>query len=379
MSTSSRLLIVPAIAAMLATLVAADQKVVADQAAPILVYVDHQSVSAADDLPAAVVERVRLRPIAIAHPSSNATLVTALKEYGERDPRFALRSGVRPSKDWFAEGGVGGYPVGKNDTQSRVSDFQTAVGLYHLGENVQAAMVALDPNDLPSGRRVESGYTQFSSTMDVRFTSTNLQGVYVETLIAWRFIGGGGGTLGGAAYQTTYPLELPNVMVDHVSTTVRLPIGLATPESGGGSAAAPAGGVASAGAWPRDPRVAFAKYRDGLEAIEKSSPKTKVVWATMPITESDNMQRSWFNLQVRQYCAAKGKPLFDVAALQSHGPDGRLAYDDQGESLAKGWKEPASRSDLNPAGREHLAQAWWTLMAKLDGWKPEAKDVKPAE
>jgi hypothetical protein len=309
----------------------------------------------------------------LAHPRQDTTLARALEEMGKGDARFAVRTGLVPGKDWYREGGVGRYVVGRNDVPSRVEDFRKYMVREQLGDQVKAAMVAPDANDLPSGRRVETGYTQYTSTMDIRFTATNLQGIFVETIQAYRFIGGGGGLAGGISYLTEYPIELPNIALDHVSTTVRLPIGLATPEAGPAQPSGAGAGVSANEPWPRDPRVAFARYRDGLEAIAKANPKTQVVWSTMPITGADNLQRSFFNLQVRQYCTAKGRPLFDVAAIMSHGADGRLSFDDQGETLAKSWQEPGTRAELNQAGRQRVAEAWWTLMSKLSGWKPEPK------
>jgi hypothetical protein len=335
-----------------------------------MVYADHTTVDVSM-IPAEVLSSVRGKPVALAHPPQSTALVVGLQEMAKADPRLAVRSATSPRKTWYAEGGVGTYPSGGyNKLSTRLDAFNGAVARDALAGAVKVMQVQADANDLPSGRRIESGYTQYSATMDIRFTSTALQGIFVEEILAYQRIGN---LLIG---PLSYPLELPNFSLDHVSVSARVPIGLATPDAGAVQGDGGGGRVASNEPWPRDPRVAFAAYRDNLEKLEKDNPGTSVVWSTIPLTTGDNLQRSWFNVQVRRYAVEHGKPLFDLAALQSHGADGKVAYDDQGEVLAKDWVEGTSPTAMNATGRSRVATAWWYMMARIQGWKaPEAKPV----
>ncbi|GDY12424.1 hypothetical protein LBMAG53_13020 [Planctomycetota bacterium] len=345
-----------------------NQRPVPAGAAVKIIFADHTAGSAAE-LPAPTLAAIRGRAVALAYPSQHQALAQGLDELAGKDPRFALRSATSPKADWYANGGgVGRFAAGgTNKLTARLDSI--AANLVDVLPKLAIAQVQSDANDVPSGRRIETGYTQYSATMDVRFTSSKLEGLFVEELTAYRRIGN---VL--ILDPVTYPLELPNFAIDHVSVTARVPIGLATPEPGAVQGAGAGNTLAKNDQqpWPRDPRVAFAAYRDSMEKLEKSHPGTAFVWTTMPLTAADNLQRSWFNLQVRNYAVHFGKPLFDLAAVQSHGPDGRVRYDDQGEVLAKEWTESGSTVAMNAAGRAKLANAWWWLMAKLDGFEAKA-------
>src|SRR5262249_2705717 len=58
-------------------------------------------------------------------------------------------------------------------------------------------------------------------TMEIRPSSVTLQGVFVEVIFAPRIIGNGGGNLGGVVVLgLPYPIELPNVAVRTLRSTI---------------------------------------------------------------------------------------------------------------------------------------------------------------
>ncbi|MCK5126997.1 MAG: VCBS repeat-containing protein [candidate division Zixibacteria bacterium] len=82
------------------------------------------------------------------------------------------------------------------------------------------------------------------------------------------------------------------------------------------------------------------------------------------------------NNQIRDYCNANDKILFDFADIESYDPDGTYYPD---ENDACGWCETwcASHSCPSCAGCAHShcfncyrkGKAWWWMMAKISGWQ----------
>ena len=89
-------------------------------------------------------------------------------------------------------------------------------------------------------------------------------------------------------------------------------------------------------------------------------------WWTQPITNRDNAARNQFNALVRAYAAAQGKPLFDIADIESHDPRGGEAADRSGPALYAGYTRDGGH--LTMEGRLRAARAWWWLLARLSGW-----------
>lgn len=115
------------------------------------------------------------------------------------------------------------------------------------------------------------------------------------------------------------------------------------------------------------PAQIFALYRDAIEALERRHPTVRFVWWTQPITRRGDGARDEFNRLVREYAVARGKPLFDIADIESHEPDGKPAVDNPfGERLHDGYTEDGGH--LNAEGRLRAARAWWWLVARLGGW-----------
>lgn len=117
-----------------------------------------------------------------------------------------------------------------------------------------------------------------------------------------------------------------------------------------------------------DQDASFAVYRDQLLALEAAYPTKRFIWWTMPLTTSgaDNGLRAAFNQQVRAYCAASGKPLYDIAAIESHDALGAPVLSGGHEAMAAAWSSDGGH--LNDAGSARAAQAMWWLMARLAGW-----------
>lgn len=99
-----------------------------------------------------------------------------------------------------------------------------------------------------------------------------------------------------------------------------------------------------------------------------------------------------FNEQMRQYAAASQFPLFDVADILSHAPDGTPCYDDRdGVPYSNGNQSenhPDDGLDIPAicqhyttevtgghlgsvsAGMIRVSKAFWVLMAQIAGWQP---------
>ncbi len=115
-----------------------------------------------------------------------------------------------------------------------------------------------------------------------------------------------------------------------------------------------------------DQDASFTYYRDSMLRLEGLYPAKRLVWWTMPLMTSgagDNALRAAFNQQVRTYCAQHAKPLFDIAALESHDAEGRAVTEGGVEAMWPGWCSDGGH--LNAAGAERIALEQWRLMARL--------------
>ncbi len=127
------------------------------------------------------------------------------------------------------------------------------------------------------------------------------------------------------------------------------------------------------------------------EAFEAQYPdKVFIYWTTSLARGIGSEVSVTFNDQMRQYAIANGKPLFDVAAILSHDPDGNPCYDnrdgipyDNGNNSENypddGWDRLAVCQHYTTetdgghlgsvsAGKIRVAKAFWVLMARLAGW-----------
>lgn len=131
-----------------------------------------------------------------------------------------------------------------------------------------------------------------------------------------------------------------------------------------------------------------------LEAFAAQYPDTTFIyWTTSLARIIGTPVSETFNEQMRQYAIENGKPLFDVADILSHDPDGNPCYDsrdgvpyDNGNQSENYPDDGADIPAICPhyttevdgghlgrvsAGKIRAAKAFWVLMARIAGWSGE--------
>ena len=127
------------------------------------------------------------------------------------------------------------------------------------------------------------------------------------------------------------------------------------------------------------------------EAFEAQHPdKVFIYWTTSLARGIGTSVAEQFNEQMRQYAIANDKPLFDVADILSHDPDGNPCYDnrdgvpydngnnsenypDDGQDYPAICQHYTTETDGGhlgrvSAGKIRVAKAFWVLMARIAGW-----------
>jgi len=111
--------------------------------------------------------------------------------------------------------------------------------------------------------------------------------------------------------------------------------------------------------------------RSQMEKLEADYPNKTFVWWTIPLTRDGQGGTDVFNSQVRSYCDANGKILFDMADLECHEADGTKLLNASGnEIISANYTKEIHAGHLNPVGRVRVASAFWQLMARVAGWDP---------
>lgn len=129
------------------------------------------------------------------------------------------------------------------------------------------------------------------------------------------------------------------------------------------------------------------------ETFEASHPdKIFIYWTTSLARSIGTEVSDTFNQSMREYAMSHGKPLFDVADILSHAPDGTPCYDNRDGvpySNANGSEDypddgqnhlaicPQYTTEVDgghlgsvSAGSITVAKAFWVLMAQIAGWTP---------
>ncbi len=115
-----------------------------------------------------------------------------------------------------------------------------------------------------------------------------------------------------------------------------------------------------------DPARLFADYRNGMERLEKAHPKVRFVWWTVPLMNNGNQLRNAYNRLVRAYAEEHGKPLYDIADIESHDPQGRQVMVSGEPVMYAGYTQDGGH--LTNEGKLRAARAWWWLSARMAGW-----------
>jgi hypothetical protein len=111
-------------------------------------------------------------------------------------------------------------------------------------------------------------------------------------------------------------------------------------------------------------------FRSRMEQLEADYPGKKFVWWTIPLTRDGQAGTDLFNAQMRSYCAANGRILFDIADIECHEPNGVKLTNAQGsEVISQNYTNEIHAGHLNPEGRVRVVSAMWHLMARLTGWQ----------
>lgn len=118
-----------------------------------------------------------------------------------------------------------------------------------------------------------------------------------------------------------------------------------------------------------DPDASFRAYVDVMERMQQAYPRVRFVYWTMPLRREARLQekRTRFNRLMEAYIREHSVPLFDIADLECHRPDGTEFRNETGElAMWDGYTNDGGH--LNEVGAARAARAWWWLIARLAGW-----------
>ncbi len=129
--------------------------------------------------------------------------------------------------------------------------------------------------------------------------------------------------------------------------------------------------------WNQNENVKQNYYINKMLALESQYPGKVFIWSTSatwaePGNACNNLFNSCqniyeFNQQVRAYAKAHNKPLYDIADIESHDPNGNPCTVNGYEGMCAAWYDSGG-GHPNKAGAIRLAKGFWWLMARLGGW-----------
>lgn len=114
------------------------------------------------------------------------------------------------------------------------------------------------------------------------------------------------------------------------------------------------------------PADIFAHYRDTMAALEAAYPDVTFVYWTAPLMTDGSARRDEFNGLLRDYCRTTNRPLFDIAAIESHDPSGAAVTSGGREAMYPAYSDDGGH--LSWQGQLRVARGLVYLLAVLAGW-----------
>ncbi len=116
-----------------------------------------------------------------------------------------------------------------------------------------------------------------------------------------------------------------------------------------------------------DPGADWTYYRTKMEQLQADYPTKIFIWWTMPILTNDENQnqtrRNQFNENVRSYAQTHPIILFDIAAIESHDPNGNVTAHNGMEAMYSSYSSDGGH--LSTTGSERVAKAFWYMMVRI--------------
>ncbi|MCC7493429.1 MAG: SGNH/GDSL hydrolase family protein [Fimbriimonadaceae bacterium] len=118
-----------------------------------------------------------------------------------------------------------------------------------------------------------------------------------------------------------------------------------------------------------DEAAAFNYWKGRYEELERAHPRVRFVWWTVPVVQSSRLgdKRTRINTAIRDYCRQSGRPLLDIADIESHRPDGSHFVQNGAEMLVPEYGRDQG-GHLNEQGASRVGRAYWWLLCRLSGW-----------
>jgi hypothetical protein len=116
-----------------------------------------------------------------------------------------------------------------------------------------------------------------------------------------------------------------------------------------------------------------------MAQLEAAYGSTKFVYATIPLTtdsDSDNILRNNFNGQLRTWCLANNKLLYDIADIEAWDSSGNpVTFTSGGQTYQKLWSGyAADAGHLNVDGAKQVALGFYAIGAAMDRFGGDATD-----
>lgn len=341
---------------IVATLAAAAEQAPASKATNLLA--GAQAADRAAHIPEANLAKVRGMRTMLVVGSDHSPLARGLAVLAKKEVRYQLRIANSPaSVGWYKDGAVGIHRAPSAVRADKAAETFARL-VKRDGASLDLAAIELAPDAFPNGRQIQMPYRQFSAGMDINVSNKSLDGVFTENITTYAQQGNGNN--GVINQNVTYPIELPNVGINHLSTHTSVRAGLGADDVGWQIE----GNLPPS---PRDPRQAIRDMHKSIDLAATERPSMKIMWTTMPLAVRGNGQRNWYNQHVRTYTAERNIPLLDIAEIMATGPDGKVATDAEGHTLAPGWVTAGSTA-ANEELHGRVAAAYWWAGAKLSGW-----------